>query len=65
MDHEAFTAQDFVDEEGDLSDDDQDNASIASADSNFSRDSKMDLDCSQNNRSSKLEIVIEDSEDEE
>ena len=65
MDYDALTARDVVDEDGDLSDDDHDNVSVASADSVFSRDFNVDFEYSQGNKSSKLEIVIEDSEDEE
>lgn len=61
MNQDELTAQDIAGEEGVLSDyddeDDEDNASVASVDSKV-------LQCSPTKEPSKLEIVIEDSEDE-
>ncbi|KAK5049994.1 hypothetical protein LTR84_004113 [Exophiala bonariae] len=67
MNQDDLTAQDIADEEGGLSDyvnyDDDDDASVASMDSTFSKNSKQVLELSPTKKPSKLEIVIEDSED--
>ena len=59
----ALTAREVLDQDAEMTYDDDDNASLASTDSYASRTSEAELGGRSHAVTAKLEIVIEDSED--